>query len=667
MSKPSVQTMLCIAAFVAFGYFHQGGGWNQNGRFAMVRSIVEEGHFWVDSYLIYGRDQPGDRRLQRVSIQDGEFVSGKQTIVLVWRDAQNRFFPVNPSFEREARENITFGELDNVAVSGDMAFARGHFYPNKAPGTSFIAVPAYWAVYHFEKFLEANPDEWWTLTLNAWLTTVLSIGLVSAISVVLFYDLALAFSGGRTTISLAAAIAFAFGTMLFPYATTLYEHNIIGAGLMASFYLLYRLKTAPAVAIADGSRSKPVLYLFISGFCAGYAAITNYIIAAVVAILGGYLLLSLKQPRAWLWFGLGVLGPLLLVCAYNQVCFGTPFTINYQYQNPFFVNTGKAFLNVFVTPRTFDGSVLQYLKQVFSVLLSVLISPFRGLFFNSPVLLMGVAGLFELFRRENFRAEAWLVVSVLLFFLLFISHFNGWYGGWASGPRYLIPALPFLCVAMVLGFVRFPKLSLALTAISVTIQLLITAVDAQTPGGVAGDPAIEGLSVEHDPLGNPSAIKVIYKDSWKYSPLTDYVLPLFVSGRAWPLIRSQRDFVLKYEDLTMQRRGVPLAQSEAALSVVRNRIDENIRRGDLATLVIHPNTGELTPSNLSTFAGPVSTNPMGLYEGSLYRLSPPHSTEARWNSFNVGEFLFAQSRLSLLPLILICGALLWITWTAATS
>src|SRR5207244_7433338 len=116
MSKPSVQTMLFIAAFVAFGYFHQGGGWNQNGRFAMVRSIVEEGHFWVDSYLIYGRDQPGDRRLQRVSIQDGEFVSGKQTIVLVWRDEQNRFFPVNPSFERRARENITFGQLDNVAV-----------------------------------------------------------------------------------------------------------------------------------------------------------------------------------------------------------------------------------------------------------------------------------------------------------------------------------------------------------------------------------------------------------------------------------------------------------------------------------------------------------------------------------------------------------------------
>jgi hypothetical protein len=657
--KLSIHSILFIEAFVTFAYFHQGGGWNQNGRFAVVRSIVEEGHFWADSYLIYGRARPGDSRLQRVPIQNGEFFSGKQTIVLVWRDAQNRFFPVNPSsLERHGRENITFGELNNVAVSGDMAFARGHFYPNKAPGTSFIAVPAYWLVYHLEKFLGANPDEWWTLTLNAWLISVLSIGLLSAISVVLFYDLALAFSGGRATLSLAAAIAFGFGTMLFPYATTLYEHNIIAAGLLASFYLLYRVKTASAAAIANGGRGKPVLYLFISGICAGYAAITNYIIAFVVAILGGYLLLSVRRPRAWLWFGLGMLGPLLLVCTYNQACFGTPFTINYQYQNPLFLHTGKAFLDVFVTPRTFDGSVLAYLKQVFSVLLIVLISPFRGLFFNAPVLLMSVVGLVDLFRRKDLRAEAWLVTSVLLFFLLFISHFNGWYGGWASGPRYLVPALPFLCVPMVLGFVRLPKLSLVLTAISVAIQFLITAVDAQAPVGVAGNPVIGGLAVEHDPRGNPTAVKVVYKDFWKYSPFTDYVLPLFVDGRAWPLIHSQRDFVLAYEDLMMQRRGFPVKEREAAVSAVRNRIDENIQRGDLATLVIDPGTGELVSSNLSTFAGPVSANPMGLYEGSFYGLSPPHSTEARWNSFNLGEFLFPQSRLSLLPLMLVCGVAL---------
>jgi hypothetical protein len=50
---------------------------------------------------------------------------------------------------------------------------------------------------------------------------------------------------------------------------------------------------------------------------------------------------------------------------------------------------------------------------------------------------------------------------------------------------------------MVLGFVRLPKLSLILTAISATIQFLMTAADAQTPVGVAGDPVIGRLAVEH--------------------------------------------------------------------------------------------------------------------------------------------------------------------------
>ena len=36
-----VQWRLFVAAWVAFAFFHQGGGWNQNARFAMVRAVVE--------------------------------------------------------------------------------------------------------------------------------------------------------------------------------------------------------------------------------------------------------------------------------------------------------------------------------------------------------------------------------------------------------------------------------------------------------------------------------------------------------------------------------------------------------------------------------------------------------------------------------------------------
>jgi hypothetical protein len=137
-------------------------------------------------------------------------------------------------------------DLDTVGATGDVSFALGHFHPNKAPGTSFVAVPASWIIYQIERLIGANPDDWWTLTLNAWLTSALSVGMISAIGVVLLYFLALALSGGQAMASFSSAIAFAFGTMFFPYATSLYGHDIIAVALIASSYLLYLLKRSSA-------------------------------------------------------------------------------------------------------------------------------------------------------------------------------------------------------------------------------------------------------------------------------------------------------------------------------------------------------------------------------------------------------------------------------------
>jgi len=70
-------------------------------------------------------------------------------------------------------------------------------------------------------------------------------------------------------------------------------------------------------------------------------------------------------------------------------------------------------------------------------------------------------------------------------------------------------------------------------------------------------------------------------------------------------------------------------------------------------------------SELSTITGPVSVNPIGVYEGWMYRVFPAHSMQARWNSFNAGEFLFEQSRWSLAPLFVVVGLLVVIAMRMA--
>jgi hypothetical protein len=627
-----IQWLLFAATFFTFAYFHQGGGWNQNVRFALVRAIVEEGTLRIDSYLVYAGVGSGpEPRLVRVPVRNAGFTFEGREYALQWRDARGQPVPLHgtdPDDRDRARE-VTFVEPGQVACSGDVAFHRGHFHPNKAPGGSLIAVPAYFLVHGIGRMAGMDPDDGWTLTLNAWLTSVFSVGLLSALGCVLFYRLALSLSGGRMLESLLASLTFAFGTMFLPYGTSLYEHNVIAVALLASFYLLHRVRGTADSSAAPMSNGRARHYLYLAGLCAGWAAITNYIMVVVVLLLFCYLLLAVRRKHGWLWFGLGLLGPFLLICAYNVACFGTPFTTNYAHMNPIFRATRSAFLDIFLIPDWY-------------VLPSLLIFPYRGMFFSAPVLLLGVYGLILWSRDCNKRAEGWLMTSILLFFLLFVTTMNEWHGGWAVGPRYLAPALPFLALPLVAGFARFFKAACALALLSVAIAILVTAVDPQAP------------------VGNARNAMVDDRPQWRYSPLTEYEWPLFSQGHPWPLLRAQRDEVLRFYDVTLRAAGEPAPVRTQRLARFRDEIDGAIRSGDPAPLLLVRDADGRTGvavSELSTFVGPVSVNPIGVYEGWMYRVFPPHSPQAAWNSFNAGEFLFGRSRWSLVPLLIVAGTL----------
>ena len=87
-ARRKIEWLLFAAAFFAYGYFHQGGGWAQNARFAMVRAIVEENHYWIDNFLIYFRvgTAEDDTVLARVPVRDATFKIGGATYALTWTD-----------------------------------------------------------------------------------------------------------------------------------------------------------------------------------------------------------------------------------------------------------------------------------------------------------------------------------------------------------------------------------------------------------------------------------------------------------------------------------------------------------------------------------------------------------------------------------------------------
>ena len=517
-----------------------------------------------------------------------------------------------------------WAEPGTVAASGDLSFHGGHFHPAKAPGGSFLAVPAYLAVRTVGRIAGANPDDWWTLTTGAWLTSVLSVGMLAALAVVLLFRLAMRLSGDRTTASTLTALTFAFGTPFFPYSTMLYEHSGIAFLLLGAFALLVSVRDRPE---AEGSATRRALA---AGVMVGLAAVSNYVMAVVALLLLAYLVAMVRRLRPWLAYGLGLLGPFLLLCAYNVAAFAIPFTTNYAFEDPQFLEKGKAFLGVFQVPDPW-------------VILQALFRPSAGSS-SRPRPSCWAWRLRHLVperpdaRRVGARGVCRRVLPRVSHDLQRVARRVG------ASPRYLVPALPFLALPAVLLLARAPSVSSGVAAVSIALNLLVVAVDPQAPVGLAPMARIEGLQ------------------PWRHSPLTLYEWPLFSTGRAGPILEAQREAVLEANDRFLTGKGAPTEVRARSAAGLRRHIDLTIAEGQPAPLLLRrgpDGVPGLSPSPLSAFTGPVSANPMGMYEGWTFQAFGPGSKEARWNSFNVGEFLFPESRWSLAPLLLLelvlCG------------
>jgi len=611
------ELLLFLACFFAFAYFNQGGGWNQNSRFAEVRAMAEEGRFAIDDYFVYLR-VPDAEELQRMKVDHGEYTFAGKRHRLCWVDA---VWTLEPVGERPLEEGVEKVAMIEVCSSGDVAFVErtGHFHPNKPPGTSLLALPAYFVIFHLERMLGINPDHWWTMNLNAWLTTIFSVGLISALGCVLFYRLACEFSGGAKTPALLATFALAFGTTFFPFGTILFDHNLTAMLLLASFYWLRPHTARPALA----------------GFCAGFAVVTNYVAGGAVVALGLYALLAncpAMSPREWQWrraifYSLGGLLPAAMLGWYHFVNFGSPFALNNDFQNPLFKDP-RGSLGMFVVPHSSeDFQRLLYVSGILSI------SPYRGVFWLAPVLILGLCGLVCWLHEKTWVAEARLCIAVFGWFFLVNMSFNGYHGGYAAGPRYLIPGLPFLALPLALAFVRWKRTALVLLVISVGQQLLLTATDAQNALAVGGHARLDD---EHR------------KDDFFCNIVTEYAWPLFATGRAGGLIEQLLEARLDKEADRLSAKGETEAEIESELAQKRIEWRAAIERHDK------------DPFLLAAIRGPVSVNPVGVYDGLLgFGAFEMDSAPAVWASCNIGEFLWPQSRWSLLPLILVGGALVF--------
>jgi hypothetical protein len=325
--------------------------------------------------------------------------------------------------------------------SGDVSFYGGHVYSNKAPGLAFATLPAYLA-------LRAAHLPHGVHVLSLW-----SVLLPAAILLLLVGSTVERIEPGLGTLT---AATLGLATLVLPFTGLLFAHVLSALLGFAAFAVLWHERDGPP----------RLALLAAAGLLAGLAVTTEYPLALAGAVLGLYAVVRPRPIRRGLAYAAGVALGVAPLLAYDWWAFGSPTHLSYaDAVGPRGATHPPAFFGV-SAPRP-------------RVALELLLAS-RGLILLGPVIALGAAGAVLLYRRGR-RAEALVVGSVVVAFVLYDSGFWGPFGGWGPGPRYLIPMLPFLAVPLALAWRRWPLTTGALAVVSAGIMLAATATDPLIP------------------------------------------------------------------------------------------------------------------------------------------------------------------------------------------
>jgi hypothetical protein len=362
--------LVVAVLFLAAAYFYQDPEWNGNSRLDLTRAIVEEGTLQIDAY--------------------------------------------------QSQANW---------ATEDKASYGGHYYADKAIGSSLLAAPVYFLLFRMAGAFGLTLSSAFAKHV---LTTIVVGGAftLTGTSMYLIADQIM----GNAWQALVPTLALAFGTMLWPYSAVFYGHVIAAGFLALSFYLVFSERELPG--------GIPTAHLFWAAMAAGWAIITEYTCALVVAGLVVYAVYLMRQcglagwVRAGVSAALGALIPLSMMCAYNWAVYGNPATTGYAYEVEDQFREGMSL--------GFMGLHLPNLTNLYRITLD----PQFGLFWQSPILVLALVGFVMVLRRRQYRAEGLLCLFAVAAMLAMNAGYYLWWGGSAFGPRLLIPALPFFIVPL---------------------------------------------------------------------------------------------------------------------------------------------------------------------------------------------------------------------------
>lgn len=327
----------------------------------------------------------------------------------------------------------------------DHALYKGHWYSGFAPGSSFIALPSYLVLkpftYLVPEFVSGYPKvQIDTILLNIFATILIIIPLSALLSVLIYRTTKNFVKNKKYRIM--TSILFSFGTLFFYYSTEFDARVLATFFSFLSFYILFNGR----IGTIKNS------HLFIAGILSSIAVTVEYTQVIVSGILFLYLISFVRDKRV-IHYIFGAMIPILLMFAYHYAAFDNILHTGYDYRQ----GEDKGIINESTFSNLNASNIWSYT-----------FSPKYGIFFYMPILLLALYGLFIGFKeRKEYWREWGFILLVLLCYLVFIASFTS-ESGCTFGPRYLIPIIPFMFLALplvlekiklwivlVVGFVSF--------------------------------------------------------------------------------------------------------------------------------------------------------------------------------------------------------------------
>lgn len=322
------------------------------------------------------------------------------------------------------------------ALKPDVAVYKGRYYIYFPPGISLMAVPFYLLGREF------GMTQLFTFSLPA---------LFALSNILLLYLISRRVFKLPIWASLLAGFVYAFSSISWAYAVTLLQHQVTTFLILSSFLAIFAYRSSKKFGIGTG------IYV---GLAYGWSLWVDYPNPILMSPIVIYFLLSslnFSIDRLVFKFSLK-LEVLLLALAflalvgvhgyYNLVNFGSPTrlsgslvgysTLQEQSLNE---KTGKLSK---VALKIVNKDPVKFFKEqsLPNGLYTLLVSDDRGLMLYCPIFILAILGMFSLRKRWTFDYS--ILVSLVSVFIFLYSSWGDPWGGWAYGPRYLIPVMALL-------------------------------------------------------------------------------------------------------------------------------------------------------------------------------------------------------------------------------